>query len=324
MATSLLEESSFATLFPRYREKYLRDIWPLVTKELQKYRISSTLDLREGSMTVRTTRRTWDPWAIMNARDFIKLLSRSVPFQQAVRIFQDDIVCDIIKISGFTSSKEKFAKRRQRLIGPNGQTLKAIELLTQCYIMVQGSTVSAMGKHSDLKQVRRIVEDCMKNIHPVYNIKTLMVKRELRKDPEMGNENWERFLPKFKKQNIQSRVKKINKKKKYTPFPPEQKPRKIDLEIESGEYFLGKRQKDAIKRKTKREKQEEKVKERETEREKDFIPPKEKKPPKEKNQDVDLKSAVENIKKKSKTSKKRKSDMKEDDYIVKNKKQKTS
>ena len=34
MKAPLLEESSFATLFPQYREKYLREVWPIVTSEL--------------------------------------------------------------------------------------------------------------------------------------------------------------------------------------------------------------------------------------------------------------------------------------------------
>lgn len=37
--------------------------------------------------------------------------------------------------------------------------------------VVQGNTVSAMGPYKGLKQLRPIVEDCIKNVHPIYHIK---------------------------------------------------------------------------------------------------------------------------------------------------------
>ncbi|KAF7721384.1 Ribosomal RNA assembly protein mis3 [Apophysomyces ossiformis] len=239
------EESTFSTLFPKYREVYLKEVWPHVTKVLEKHGIACELNLIEGRMTVKTTRKTFDPYIILKSRDMIKLLARSVPFQHAMKVLDDGVACDVIKIGNIVRNKEQFVKRRQRLLGPNGSTLKAIELLTKCYVMVQGNTVSALGPYKGLKDLRRLVLDCMHNIHPLIHIKTLMIKRELAKDPNLANENWSRYLPQYKKKNVKSKkVEKPKKKKEYTPFPPLQQPSKLDRQLESGEYFLKKAQKE--------------------------------------------------------------------------------
>jgi ribosomal RNA assembly protein len=98
-------------------------------------------------------------------------------------------------------------------------------------VLVQGNTVSVMGPYKSLKEVRRIVLDCMKNIHPIYRIKVsfyplipwffhdllkkeLMIRRELAKDPKLATESWDRFLPQFRKRHLKTSEKTAKKNEK--------------------------------------------------------------------------------------------------------------
>lgn len=134
-----------------------------------------------------------------------------------------------------------------------------------------------MGPFKGLKEVRRVVEDCMDNIHPIYHIKEMMIKKELAKDPDLKNESWDRFLPQFKARNLSRRRKPFivtdKKNKVYTPFPPPQEKSKVDLQIESGEYFLKKSERERRGKEVREDKMRAKMEEKRKEREKDLVAP---------------------------------------------------
>ena len=104
-----------------------------------------------------------------------------------------------------------------------------------------------------------------------------MIKKELEKDEKLKDENWERFLPKFKKINeARKKIKKAKsetKEKEKTIFPNPPAMRKEDIAMETGEYFLSEAGKKKADFKKKLEKQQEVAVLRQQQREAPYVDP---------------------------------------------------
>jgi ribosomal RNA assembly protein len=264
-----IEVSSEVVTYPRYREKYIEQTQKHIKKALEKKKISCAVNLEEQSIEVSTNRTTRDPSIFLKAIDFVRLIARGVQVEEAMKVLEDEYCSEIIEIKSMVKNRERFERRRDRLIGPGSQTLKAIEMLTKCCVLVHGKTVSIIGDYRGVAEVKDIVLKCMNNIHPVYEIKRLIEKRKLGQDETKKNEDWERFLPKVRKTS--KRAKKIIKHRRGG-MPDEIPKRKEDIEMETGEYFINAENKVKEKSDARKRCREERERRRRTEEDKYTVP----------------------------------------------------
>jgi len=193
------EQMVFSTKVPKRLREDMREAWPVIRRNLAELSIDATLDLVASCMTIKSLAsiRSID---MLKARDLLKLLARGFPAEQAILVLRSGWNCDFIKIGGQIATREEFERRRNRLIGPQGTTLKAIELLTGCYLLVYGNTVCVLGKgYIGINQAGEIILDCMNKINPISHIRRLVIMRELDKDPRIRKEDYYKFLPPVKK-----------------------------------------------------------------------------------------------------------------------------
>jgi ribosomal RNA assembly protein len=219
-----VEENTYTSSFPKYLGKYLREIWPKISELLSSYGICGEINLSQYSISVRTTDETRDPYIIFKAKELILLITRSVPIQHAVRIFQDDIASEIFSFEHIIKSNVRSSppvlKTLKNIIGAKGSTLKALELLTKCYISIDRNTICVIGSYAGIKTIASVIEGCVKNIHPLYHLKNIILKNQLRKNVAMKNSNWLRGMSQ-QMQVAAKRSKPLKSRRKvfYKSFP---------------------------------------------------------------------------------------------------------
>lgn len=75
------------------------------------------------------------------ARDALKMIARSVPYEQAMRVLQDGVACEIIKISSMVPNKERFVKRRARYAVINDDPQFILSLTIICFSLTSSGSL---------------------------------------------------------------------------------------------------------------------------------------------------------------------------------------
>jgi len=190
----------FSTKVPSGSEESFKRLWSVARIGLGDLGITAELNLADNTMSALSTPDMKKDKHMSNAINFLKLLARGMEFNLAILALKDTYVCDFIKIGATVGTKEEFEKRRGRLIGPDGMTLKAIELLTKTFILVTGSVVCVLGNgYTGINTVGEIVHDCMNKIHPISHIRRLIIMQELQNHEKLTQKDWVRFVPPVKK-----------------------------------------------------------------------------------------------------------------------------
>lgn len=224
-----LETSSFTVVFAKHRLEYIRSIEKYIKTACNVNKIKYEVNYDETTMEVLTTPETRDPYMIIKADDMIQLLSKGVPLEYASKVLHDDIFSEIIPVNLLCAGEKVFERRKNRINNP--KTLKAIELLTKCKIFISGKVACVIGNYKGLNEAKSILIACFENIHPVFEIKKLIIRHKLEKEGKEGD--WEHYMPEIKK----THSKKREKGREAGNIPEDIKPRKEDIARETGEYY---------------------------------------------------------------------------------------
>ena len=100
-----------------------------------------------------------DPISVMRTTELIRAINRGFSPERASTLFEDeDMILDIIDLSGVCTTPKQMERLRGRIIGKGGRAREQIEDMTGAILSVQGKTVAIIGMIDQVKNVRTAVD----------------------------------------------------------------------------------------------------------------------------------------------------------------------
>lgn len=190
-----LEKSRFKLLFSHVASDILKRDESQIKQIMKGKKVKYEVEYEYRTINIRTTTKTRDPFIVIDCRDFVQLIIRGVPLDEAKKIFIDENTHLIFNLQSATSDKKVMINRRNRLIGPNQSVINGLRMSTGCFIQVEKKSVCVIGSYKQVLVVEEFIKKAMSNFHPVHLLKQLVAKNECKTDKEKTDMNWTNFIP---------------------------------------------------------------------------------------------------------------------------------
>lgn len=117
------------------------------------------IDGEEGTVVISPTEGMNDPLGVWKTNHIVKAISRGFNPEMALRLNEDDVYLEVIKLPLYVGkSKKALARQKGRIIGKDGKTREIIINMAEVAMAVYGKTVSFIGDLENVMVAKEAVE----------------------------------------------------------------------------------------------------------------------------------------------------------------------
>ncbi|MBZ9571036.1 KH domain-containing protein [Methanobrevibacter sp. TMH8] len=117
------------------------------------------IDGEEGTVAISPTEEMDDPLGVWKTNHIVKAVSRGFNPDMALKLNEDDVYLEIIKLTLYVGkSKKALARQKGRIIGKDGKTRELIINMAEVDMAVYGKTVSFIGDLENVMVAKEAVE----------------------------------------------------------------------------------------------------------------------------------------------------------------------
>ncbi len=117
------------------------------------------IDSETGTVSIIPDENMKDPLSAWKTRSVVKAIGRGFNPEISLRLLDDEVALDIIKLTDYLGkSKKAMARQKGRIIGREGRTRQIIKEMTGVDISIYGKTVSLIGNIESVMIAKEAVE----------------------------------------------------------------------------------------------------------------------------------------------------------------------